>query len=92
MRGAFHRPRPLQAINDSLGHPAGDALLVEVAGRLRVIVRRSDVVVRFGGDEFTVILNDVSHRDQVARVARQVLSALGQVTIWAGSKLRRPQV
>jgi diguanylate cyclase (GGDEF)-like protein len=63
-------------INDTWGHAAGDALLVEVAERLRGSVRESDVITRVGGDEFIIILNEVSHRDQAALIARQVLSAV----------------
>ena len=47
-------------INDTLGHAAGDALLVEVGHKLRSSVRESDVVVRLGGDEFIIILNEIS--------------------------------
>ena len=63
-------------INDSLGHAAGDALLVEVARRLRRCVRESDVVARLGGDEFVVVLNDVSDREQISTVARKILTGL----------------
>ena len=63
-------------INDTLGHAAGDTLLVEVAERLRGSVRESDVIARLGGDEFIIILNEVSHRDQAALIARQVLSGV----------------
>ena len=65
-------------VNDSLGHAAGDALLVEVAARLRASVRESDVVARLGGDEFVVILNDVGGREQTSQVARKILAALGE--------------
>ena len=65
-------------VNDSLGHAAGDALLVEVAVRLRASVRESDVVARLGGDEFVVILNDVGGREQTAQVARKILTAVAE--------------
>jgi diguanylate cyclase (GGDEF)-like protein len=65
-----------KGINDTLGHHAGDQLLVLVAERLRGCVRESDTVARLGGDEFTVILNDVTSAEEVAVVARKVLAAL----------------
>lgn len=71
-------------INDTLGHAAGDALLVEVAARLRGIVRESDVVIRFGGDEFIIILSAVSGRDQAAQIAREILSAVSHGVILGG--------
>jgi diguanylate cyclase (GGDEF)-like protein len=71
-------------INDTLGHAAGDALLIEVGQRLRTSVRESDVVVRLGGDEFIIILSDISDRDQAASIARKVLSAVSPKMILAG--------
>src|SRR5674476_365366 len=71
-------------INDTLGHAAGDALLVEVGHRLRSSVRESDVVVRLGGDEFIIILNEISDIDQAALTARKVLSAVSPRIILAG--------
>jgi diguanylate cyclase (GGDEF)-like protein len=65
-------------INDTLGHAAGDALLVEVAERLRRSVRTSDVVTRLGGDEFVIILNEICHRDEAALIARKVLTAVSR--------------
>jgi len=67
-----------KVINDSLGHDAGDMLLVEVAGRLRGALRASDIVARLGGDEFVVILDEVSNRDDVERIAANLLCVLGQ--------------
>jgi diguanylate cyclase (GGDEF)-like protein len=65
-----------KVINDSLGHAVGDALLVEVAKRLRRSVRASDVVARLGGDEFVIVLSEIFDGDQIALVARKVLSGL----------------
>lgn len=65
-------------INDSLGHDAGDMLLVEIGGRLRRALRSSDVVARLGGDEFVVILEEAGERDEVERIAGELLSVLSQ--------------
>ncbi len=65
-------------INDSLGHAAGDALLIEMAARLNGVVRASDVVARLGGDEFTILLNEVSGSEQAAAVAHSLLSAFAK--------------
>jgi len=65
-----------KVINDSLGHDAGDRLLVEIAGRLRRALRSSDVVARLGGDEFVVILEGTAERREVERVASDLLSVL----------------
>jgi diguanylate cyclase (GGDEF)-like protein len=60
-------------INDRLGHLAGDRFLCEVARRLARCVRPSDLVARFGGDEFTVLLDDLAQRDDAVRVAERIL-------------------
>jgi diguanylate cyclase (GGDEF)-like protein len=67
-----------KTINDSLGHEAGDALLVEVASRLRACVRAGDVVARLGGDEFVIILQETGEREDVERVSGQLLSVISQ--------------
>lgn len=65
-------------INDTLGHEAGDKVLQEVARRLKTIVRETDSVARVGGDEFVVLLSEVSDPPRVAtaRVAQEIIAAL----------------
>ena len=63
-------------INDTLGHAAGDVLLIETARRLNECVRKSDVIARIGGDEFVIMLREVSNQSQVAMVAREILSTV----------------
>ena len=71
-------------INDTLGHAAGDALLVEVSRRLRGCLRDGDVVARLGGDEFVVILNEVEESHRVAKVAHHVVAAIGKPLLLSG--------
>ena len=65
-------------INDSLGHVAGDTLLIETAHRLRQTLRSSDVVARLGGDEFVVILESTADSHGIELIALTLLSALSQ--------------
>ncbi|MEJ7804670.1 MAG: EAL domain-containing protein [Telluria sp.] len=67
-----------KGINDSFGHHVGDAVLKEVAARLRGCVRGVDTVSRQGGDEFVVILADIGGADQAAHVAGSVMNAVAQ--------------
>lgn len=74
-------------INEAFGHDAGDALLQVVAERLRGLVRETDTVARFSGDEFAVILEDVQSSLDVQSVARKLLVALREPVQVAGTRL-----
>jgi diguanylate cyclase (GGDEF)-like protein len=65
-----------KAVNDTLGHPAGDALLVAAAGRLAAAVRPSDLVARFGGDEFVVLVDSAVTPAAAQHVAARLLESL----------------
>ena len=71
-------------VNDTLGHEAGDVLLKTVAERLRTCVRDEDTVARPGGDEFTILLQEVQDARAAGKVARKILSQL-QAPIVLGS-------
>jgi diguanylate cyclase (GGDEF)-like protein/PAS domain S-box-containing protein len=65
-----------KTVNDSLGHAAGDAVLLEVAKRLDASIRTSDTAARFGGDEFAVLLEDVKSAQDAADTAERILASL----------------
>jgi diguanylate cyclase (GGDEF)-like protein len=77
-----------KTINDTLGHDAGDKLLQEVAKRFSGCLRESDVVARMGGDEFVVLLQEVGEAEQVATVARKLLSAAIKPVLIMGQECR----
>jgi diguanylate cyclase (GGDEF)-like protein len=67
-----------KVVNDSLGHVAGDRLLIEVARRLSGCLRRGDTAARIGGDEFAILLGDIGNPDRARHVAERVIAALGE--------------
>ena len=72
-------------VNDTLGHPIGDALLREVALRLRRLARATDIVGRLSGDEFVMLLPDFEH-GRLTAAAEHILVALAQPSAWAASR------
>jgi diguanylate cyclase (GGDEF)-like protein/PAS domain S-box-containing protein len=66
-----------KTVNDTVGHSAGDALLLEVAQRLRECVRESDTLARIGGDEFVILLTNLLRPEDATHVAEKVIAAIG---------------
>lgn len=74
-------------INDSLGHVVGDALLKQVAHRIQISVRMNDLVTRLGGDEFVIVLTKVKNRQDVSKVAQNLLKAIQRPFYVDGTEL-----
>lgn len=74
-------------INDSLGHPVGDKILILVAKRLKHILRDEDTISRLGGDEFAIILNDLSSIEEAEYYARRIHRKLTQPYSIEGHKI-----
>lgn len=75
-------------VNDSLGHPVGDDLLLQVAQRLQACVRAEDTVARVGGDEFVLMLNDITHAEAAAALALKIIATLYEPMQIQGEDLR----
>ncbi|NEU14831.1 EAL domain-containing protein [Methylobacterium sp. BTF04] len=67
-----------KAVNDSLGHPAGDALLRAVAERMRAVLRPYDTIARLGGDEFAIVLTYLDHPREAAGLAERLIAAVSE--------------
>ncbi len=70
-----------KAVNDALGHNMGDQVLMEAAQRLKNCIRESDISARIGGDEFTVILNNLNHNDDASIVADKIIQAINKTIV-----------
>ncbi|MEO8809868.1 MAG: diguanylate cyclase [Rhodanobacter sp.] len=78
-----------KTVNDQLGHASGDQVLQLVAQRLQSVLRDSDTVSRYGGDEFLVLLPDVSEVSDVSRIAGELLAALVMPSSVGGHTLQQ---
>lgn len=70
-------------VNDTLGHAAGDALLVEIAQRLKHVIRTSDTVARLSGDEFAILIRHTADEENVKLIAEKVIQTISQPCILA---------
>jgi len=77
-----------KVVNDTVGHNGGDALLAELATRLRATLREGDVIGRMGGDEFVVLIEEFTEAVQVAEVAKKVLETIGRPFMLQGREFR----
>ena len=75
-----------KAINDALGHQAGDKLLVDTTQRLLKTLRASDVLARISGDEFVILLPEINDEESAASVARKILAAVGEPMVLQGQR------
>lgn len=65
-----------KSVNDSYGHAVGDQLLVQVARRLRGVLREEDTLARMGGDEFAILISDMEDANEAIKVAEKLLSVM----------------
>lgn len=78
----------LKQVNDKLGHASGDAVVQMAARRIASVVRDSDTVSRHGGDEFLVLLTEISQPSDATLIATKMLAALAAPNCLAGQELR----
>lgn len=77
-----------KAVNDHLGHDAGDQVLLHVAKAMNGVVRESDTVARYAGDEFTVLLKGLHSGEEAGQVAEKLLEAIGQPLEYGGETVQ----
>ena len=76
-----------KVVNDSLGHPAGDRMLLAIAERLQATLRTSDTLARFGGDEFVILCEDLEGEDDAVGLAHRISTAMTQPISWGEGEL-----
>jgi diguanylate cyclase (GGDEF)-like protein len=76
-----------KAVNDTLGHPVGDALLRAAAGRLREQLRDTDTIARLGGDEFAILLADVTEPEQTSSVTSRLIEAISAPYVFGSEQV-----
>ena len=74
-------------INDTFGHEMGDLLLIEIANRLKKSIRNSDIASRIGGDEFILILNNISSKKEVEEIVKKIMDTLNRPIIIHDKKM-----
>lgn len=76
-----------KSINDSCGHDVGDLILCEVANRLKSVLRQEDIIARFGGDEFTVLLSGFLTRDALIQVCKKINRSIVKPFLVGGNEI-----
>lgn len=75
-----------KSVNDTLGHQGGDILLQQVAEGLQDLLSRTDIVARFGGDEFMIMINNVSSKETIIKMADKIMDLFSEVSIVQGQE------